>query len=99
MADIKDPKHESRCPYCDEWVGMLHGGAMYLYVKNGRIEVLDDMDHVYNDCPEGLKEDIRALYRMFMDLRSRGLEIFGVGKAYDDDLYALVFRDLRDTEY
>jgi len=27
MADVKDPRHESRCPYCDEWVGRLHGGS------------------------------------------------------------------------
>jgi len=29
IADIKDPNHESRCPYCDEWVGRLHAGALY----------------------------------------------------------------------
>ena len=48
VADVKDPEHKSRCPYCDEWVGRLHGGALYLYVKRGRLFALADMDHVYN---------------------------------------------------
>ena len=28
IADIKDPEHKSRCPYCGEWVGKLHDEAM-----------------------------------------------------------------------
>jgi len=35
VADVKDPEHKSRCPYCGEWVGRLHGGSIYLYVKGG----------------------------------------------------------------
>jgi len=33
IAAVKDPEHESRCPYCSKWVGRLHGGSIYLYVK------------------------------------------------------------------
>jgi len=99
IADIKDPEHESRCPYCDEWVGRLHAGALYLYTKHGVIYALADMDHVYEDCKHGLIENIRFLYRMMADLRARGLKVFAVGKAYDDDLYAWVYGGGRDVEY
>jgi len=27
IADVKDPKHKSRRPYCDEWIRKLHGGS------------------------------------------------------------------------
>jgi len=50
IADLKDPEHRSRCRYCGEWVGRLHGGALYLYVKDDRLFALADMDHVYKDC-------------------------------------------------
>ena len=99
VADVKDPEHKSRCPYCDEWVGRLHGGALYLYVKRGRLFALADMDHVYNDCKHGLVENIKFLYRMMADLKARGLKVFAVGKAYDDDLYAWVYGGGRDQEY
>jgi len=53
IADVKDPEHRSRCPYCDEWVGRLHGGALYLYIKSDRLLALADIDHVYEDCKHG----------------------------------------------
>ena len=53
IADLKDPEYESRCPYCDEWVGRLHAGALYLYVKRGRLFALADMDHVFKNCRHG----------------------------------------------
>jgi len=99
IADLKDPEHKSRCPYCDEWVGRLHGGALYLYVKRGRLFALADMDHVYDNCKHGLIENIKFLYRMMVDLKARGYRVFAVGKAYDDDLYAWVYGGGRDTEY
>ena len=37
---------------------------------------------------------------MMADLKARGLKVFGVGKAYDDDLYAWVYDSGRgDLEY
>jgi len=54
IADLKDPNHESRCPYCDEWMGRLHAGALYLYTKHDGIYALADMDHIYDDCKHGL---------------------------------------------
>jgi len=60
-------------------------------VKRGRLFALADMDHVYDDYKHGLIENIRFLYRMMADLRARGLEVFAVGKAYDDDLYAWLY--------
>jgi len=96
MADVKDPRHESRCPYCDEWVGRLHSGAIYLYTKHGRICALADMDHVFDRCEHGLIENIRFLYRMMMGLRARGFRVFAVGKAYDDDLYAWIHDDVEE---
>ena len=62
ISDVKDPRHESRCLYCDEWVGRLHGGAIYLYTKYGRLYALADMDHVFDRCKNGLIENIRFLY-------------------------------------
>ena len=99
IADLKDPEHRSRCPYCGEWVGRLHGGALHLYVKRGRLFALADMDHVYKDCRHGLIENIRFLYRLMADLKARGCRVFAVGKAYDDDLYAWVYGGGRDVEY
>jgi len=46
-----------------------------------------------------LVENIRFLYRMMTDLKARGLKVFAVGKAYDDDLYAWVYGGGRDQEY
>ena len=99
IADVKDPEHKSRCPYCGEWVGRLHGGSIYLYVKGDRLFALADMDHVYKNCRHGLIENIRFLYRMMADLWGRGYKVFAVGKAYDDDLYAWVDGGGSDTEY
>ena len=100
IADLKDPEHESRCPYCDEWMGRLHAGALYLYTKHGEIYALADMDHVYEDCKHGLIENIKFLYRMMVDLRARGLKVFAVGKAYDDDLYVWLYdRSRGELEY
>ena len=36
---------------------------------------------------------------MMADLRARGLKVFAIGKAYDDDLYAWVDGGGRDLEY
>ena len=52
IADLKDPEHESRCPYCDEWVGRLHGGSIYLYPKRGRLLALADMNRVSEETIE-----------------------------------------------
>jgi len=84
---------------CDEWVRKLHGGSIYLYVKNGRLTALADMDHVYDNCKHGLVENIRFLYRMIADLKARGFKVFAVGKAYDDDLYAWIYGGGRDLKY
>ena len=56
-------------------------------MKRNRLFALADMDHVYKDCKHGLIENIRFLYRMMGDLRMKGLKVFAVGKAYDDNLY------------
>ena len=80
IADVKDPRHESRCPYCDEWVGRLHGGAIYLYTKYGRLCALADMDHVYDGCKHGLVENIRFLYGMMAGLRAMGFRGISCGE-------------------
>ena len=73
IADVKDPEHRSRCPYCGEWVSRLHGGSIYLYVKRDRLFALVNMDHVFKDCRHGLMENIKFLYRMMVDLKARGV--------------------------
>ena len=62
IADLKDPEHRSRCPYCGEWVGRHHGRSIYLYTKHGRIHALADMNHIHNNRKYGLMENIRFLY-------------------------------------
>jgi len=88
IADLKDPEHKSRYPYCGEWVGRLHGGTMYVYFKAGKLKALADINHVFKYCGHGLIENTGFLYQMLMDLRARGFNVVIVGKAYDDDLYA-----------
>jgi len=36
---------------------------------------------------------------MMANLKARGLKVFAVGKAYDDDFYAWVYGGGRDLEY
>jgi len=64
----------------------LHPGAVYLYLKDGKIRVSADMDYVYQNCRRGLIQNIRFLYRMFNDFRSSGYDVVIVEKAYDDSL-------------
>jgi hypothetical protein len=76
----------------------LHPGAVKLYLKGGKWSARADMDHIYNRCLKGLVENLRFLKRLYDDLyyymyyrkRVEGgrFVIVGVGKAYDDTLYA-----------
>jgi hypothetical protein len=55
------------CEYCslrDRGRYTLHAGSIFLYVKDGKLKALADIDHVYSKCSESLKEDIVFLYRM-----------------------------------
>jgi len=36
---------------------------------------------------------------MMVDLRMKGLKVFAVGKAYDDNPYIWIYGGGRDTEY
>jgi len=45
---------------------------------------------------KGLKDNITFLYKMFNGLRSSGYDVAIVGKAYDDDLYAYVWGDVKN---
>ena len=72
----------------------LHAGALYLYFKDGRWLARAD-DHVYHKCRKGLIDNLRLLKRLYDHLYTNGrpsrdgkLRLLGVGKAYDDDLYA-----------
>jgi len=71
----------------------LRPRSIYLYLKNGRLKDLADIDHVYHGCEKGLKDKIVFLYRMFNDLRSRDYDMVVVGKAYNDELCAY-FREV-----
>ena len=77
------------CQYCGGVTFKLHSGSVYLYVRDGKLKALADMK-IYNGCREGLKENIRFLYRMFNNLKSRRLDVLIVGKAYNDGLYAYI---------
>jgi hypothetical protein len=42
----------------------LHAGSIFLYVKDGKLKALADIDHVYSKCSEGLRKNIVFLYRI-----------------------------------
>ncbi|MEN2975439.1 MAG: hypothetical protein ABDH32_07720 [Candidatus Caldarchaeales archaeon] len=89
VSDVRDPEKSSRCPCCGGILYRLHSGAMYLYVRGGRFRVLADMDHVYDKCKYGFIDNLKYFYHMFMFFKERCLDVIGVGKAYDDDLYVV----------
>jgi hypothetical protein len=68
----------------------LHAGSIFLYVRNGRLKALADIDHVFHKYREGLIDNIGFLYSMMCELKSKGYDVVVVGKAFDDDLYAYV---------
>jgi len=81
------------CEYCrlrGRGKFKLHPGSLFLYFKDGRLKAITDIDHVYDKCREGLKENIIFLYRMLGDFKSMGYDVAILGKAFDDDLYAWV---------
>jgi len=80
----------SKCNYCvlkDVKKYILHPGSIFLYVKDGKLKTLADIDHVYHKCREGLIDNIVFLYRVMCELRSNGYNVLVVGKSFDDDLY------------
>jgi hypothetical protein len=91
-----------RCGLCGEPDGpqsfkrlRLHAGALCLYFKDGRWLARADIDHVYHRCRKGLIDNLRLLKRLYYHLYTNGrasrdgrLRFLGVGKAYDDGLYA-----------
>jgi len=86
------------CEYCrlrGRGKFKIHPGSVFVYFKDGRLKAIADIDHVYDKCREGLKENIRFLYRMLGDFKSRGFDAVVVGKAFDDDLYAYVRGDVK----
>ncbi|MCL7396705.1 MAG: hypothetical protein LZ167_04780, partial [Thaumarchaeota archaeon] len=50
----------------------LHPGSIFLYVKDGRLKALADIDHVYHKCRKGLIDNIGFLYSMMCELKSKG---------------------------
>jgi len=83
----------NKCNYCilkemEKYI--FHPGSIFLYVKDGKLKVLADIDHVYYKCREGLIDNIVFLYSMMCELRSKGYNVVVVGKAFDDDLYVYV---------
>jgi hypothetical protein len=91
-----------RCGLCGEPDGpqsfkrlRLHAGALCLYFKDGRWLARADIDHVYHRCRKGLIDNLSFLKRLYYHLYTNGrasrdgrLRFLGVGKAYDDGLYA-----------
>jgi len=80
----------SKCNYCvlkDVKKYIFHPGSIFLYVKDGKLKALADIDHVYHKCREGLIDNIGFLYKMMCELRSKGYNVVVIGKAFDDDLY------------
>jgi hypothetical protein len=92
----ESPEHVSelhRCEYCGlkgRKRYILHAGSIFLYVKDGKLKALADIDHVYYKCREGLIDNISFLYKMMCEFKFKGYDVVVVGKAFDDDLYAYV---------
>jgi hypothetical protein len=70
----------------------LHAGSIFLYVRDGRLKALADIDHVYHKCRGGLIDNIGFLYSMMCKLKSKGYDVVVVGKAFDDDTIRLCLR-------
>jgi hypothetical protein len=68
----------------------LHAGSIFLYIKDGSLKALADIDHVYYKCREGLIDNIGFLYKMMCEFKSKGYDVVVVGKAFDDNLYVYV---------
>jgi hypothetical protein len=82
----------SKCNYCvlkNVKKYILHPGSIFLYVKDGKLKALADINHVYHKCREGLIDNIVFLYRVMCELRSNGYNVLVVGKAFDDDLNSI----------
>jgi hypothetical protein len=68
----------SKCNYCilkemEKYI--FHPGSIFLYVKDGKLKVLADIDHVYYKCREGLIDNIGFLYSMMCELKSKGYDV------------------------
>jgi len=77
---------------------IFHPGSIFLYVKDGELRVLGDIDHVYHKCREGLIDNIGFLYRMMCELKSKGYNVVVIGKAFDDDLYVYVSGRIKEDK-
>jgi hypothetical protein len=101
-GESPQPTSESHgCEYCSlkgRGRYTLHLGSIFLYVKDGRLKALADIDHVYSKCSGGLRENIVSLYRMMCELKSKGYDVVVVGKAFDDDLYVYVSGRVKDDK-
>jgi hypothetical protein len=92
----ESPEHVSElhgCKYCGlkgRGRYTLHAGSIFLYVKDGKLKALADIDHVFHKCREGLRENIKFLMKMLYEFRSRGYDAVAVCKDFDDDLYIYV---------
>jgi len=51
----------------------LHPGSIFLYVKDGKLKALADIDHVHHKCREGLIDNIGFLYSMMCSLSLRAI--------------------------
>jgi len=101
VGQVEDTAREEgdagRCELCGEPDGplsfkrlRLHGGALTLYLRDGRWVARADIDHVYHRCRKVLVENIRFLKRLYDYVYVRGSinsKVLGVGKAYDGELY------------
>ena len=54
---------------------ILHAGSIFLYVKDGKLKALADIDHVYYKCRGGLIDNIGFLYKMMCELKSKGYDV------------------------
>jgi hypothetical protein len=60
----------------------LHAGSIFLYVKDGKMKALADIDYVYYKCRDGLIDNIGFLYSMMCEFKSKGYDVVVViGKA------------------
>jgi hypothetical protein len=73
------------CEYCGlkgRGRYILHAGSIFLYVKDGKMKALADIDYVYYKCRDGLIDNIGFLYSMMCEFKSKGYDVVVViGKA------------------
>lgn len=73
---------------------ILHRGSIHIFFYPERPSIRADIYYVFYKCPPScLEKAIKELMDIADTARSCGVEVYSIGKAYDDDLYLTIRTD------